>query len=162
MKLGYINETDREKQEQQTHLLKNHGCERIFQARQYNKLLKALKSGDILLVSGIKALNQTTRELIRLVLTMNEKQVYLSFLEDELTIKPNSEIPKVFSMFYHSSNENFRTFYGGRPAGPTVPMSVIKKIQKMYENGATKAELCRKIDVTAPTLDRYLKMDILE
>ena len=162
MKLGYINETDIQKKAEQTHLLKSNGCERIFQSNQYNKLFKALKKGDILLTPSIKGLNQTTRELIRMVLTFREKGVDISFLEDELTIKPNSEVTQVFGKIYHSSNENFRTFAGGRPSGPTVPMSVIKKIQKMYETGSTKAELCRKLDISAPTLDRYLKIDILE
>lgn len=162
MKLGYTNETETNKQEQQINFLKKNGCERIFRANQYNKLIKALKKGDTLLLTSIKTLNYTTRELLRMVITMSEKEVQLSFLEDEMTIQPNSDISKVFSQFYHSSNENFRTFAGGRPAGPTVPLNVIKKVQKMYEDGATKAELCRKLDVTAPTLDRYLKIDILD
>lgn len=162
MKLGYITETEPKNQEQQIHFLKKNGCERIFRANQYNKLLKALKKGDILLTTSIKALNYTTRELVRLVLTMNEKETFLCFLEDELTLAPKSEISKVLGQLFHSSNENFRTFAGGRPAGPTVPLNVIKKVQKMYEDGTTKAELCRKLDISPPTLDRYLKIDILD
>lgn len=43
MKLGYTNETETNKQEQQINFLKKNGCERIFRANQYNKLIKALK-----------------------------------------------------------------------------------------------------------------------
>jgi len=162
MKLGYTNETDLKKRQAQIQLLKENGCERVFQTSQYNKMLKLLKKDDNVLIISIKAINHTTRELIRIMITLSEKGVLTNFLEDKLTIYPNSDIVNVFSKLYHSSNENFRIFAGGRPPGPTVPLNVIKKVQKMYEEGVTKTELCKKLDISAPTLDRYLKINILE
>ena len=145
MKLGYINESDLKKKEEQIHRLKEHGCSRIFQVNQYNKMLKLLKNGDTVLVASIKSINHTTRELLRIVIALSKKEVQTVFLDDELTIQPNSDVVSIFDKFYSSSNENFRTFSGGRPPGPTVPLNVIKKVQKMYEEGATKTELCKKL-----------------
>lgn len=158
MKVGYIHPINPNEIASQTEILLQAGCESIFHSREYSVMLNSFKSGDILIVKNLRSLEKTTRHLIKLVSLLTTKNTALQSIEDDLYIN-DGQIAHILSIFLEAGT----TWAAGRPKGVIGSIKTIKKAQDLEaQNIYTKKEIAQKLNISKPTLYRYLKINIHE
>lgn len=156
MKVGYIQPTDQNEIDSQVNILKKAGCEHIFYSEEYRKMFNNFKNGDILIVKSLRSLDKTTRELIKIIGLLTDKNAALQSIEDDIFIN-GGLTARILSIFLEAGT----TWGAGRPKGLLNSIKMIKKAQELWaEDKYEKKEIAQKLGITRPTLDRYLKVNI--
>ncbi|MBP1931907.1 recombinase family protein [Ammoniphilus resinae] len=180
MKIGYARVSTHEQNlEMQIDALKQFGCEEIFTEKvsgtkddrpQLGIALKTLRSGDLFVCYKLDRIARSTKKLIEISETLEQRKVELGSLQDH--IDTSTAIGKaMFKMLaviaeLEADIIRERTLAGlasararGRKGGrPTVGSKQIEKAVKLYESKTvTLREIKDMTGISPSTLYKYLK-----
>lgn len=180
MKIGYARvSTDEQSDRAQIDALHQAGCERVYQERasgrsrqrpELERMIDALRTGDIVIVQRLDCLGRSLKDLIELLDGFKQQEVqFISLNESIDTTTAVGEL--AFHMIgsiaqFERRLISERTKAGlaaararGRKGGRKSKLSVldIKKAQAMLlDPEMTKAEVARHFGVSRPTLNKAL------
>lgn len=184
MKIGYARiSTDEQSDNAQIDALEAAGCRRIYREKysgrsksrpELERMNDALRDGDVIVVQRLDRLGRSLKDLIELLDGFKSKQVqFISLNESIDTTTAVGEL--AFHMIgsiaqFERRLISERTKAGldaararGRKGGRKAKMSAsdIKKAKAMlFDPEMTKAEVSRHFNVSRPTLNKALKLDI--
>ena len=184
MKIGYARvSTEDQSLQLQIDALRKAGCEQIFQEkvsgknadRQELKNLRAqLRNGDTVIVWKLDRLGRSLRNLMELVSEFQDKGVHFQSLQDQI----NTSTPMgKFTFHLFAALAEFerdiisertkaglaatraRGRKGGRPKGLSKKAQDKARLaESLYkERERSIAEICDHLDISKPTLYRYLR-----
>ena len=184
MKIGYARvSTEDQSLQLQIDALRKAGCEQIFQEkvsgknadRQELKNLRAqLRNGDTVIVWKLDRLGRSLRNLMELVSEFQDKGVHFQSLQDQI----NTSTPMgkcTFHLFAALAEferdiisertkaglaaTRARGRKGGRPKGLSKKAQDKARLaESLYkERERSIAEICDHLDISKPTLYRYLR-----
>lgn len=170
--------TDGQTLDAQLEALKAAGCEKVFQEkvsgaradrRQLGRLLAAISSGDVLIVSRLDRLARSTRDLLNILGTLAERGAAFRSLSDQWadTTTPHGRLMlTVLGGLAEFERELIRARTGegrqrakargqhmGRPPALT-PHQRREALEALEAGTATQAELARRFNVSQATISR--------
>lgn len=181
MKIGYARvSTDEQDTAAQLDALKSAGCDRIYEENvsgkstknrpELNRLLDAVRPGDVIVVHRLDRLGRSLKDLIELLDSFRASDVkFISLSESIDTTTPTGEL--TFHLIgaiaqFERALISERTKAGlaaararGRKGGrkPSMTASDIKKAKAMLlDPMMTKIEVAKHFGVSRPTLDKAL------
>ncbi len=148
--------------------------------KELSKLLEIVKAGDTIITAEVSRLSRSTKQLCDIIDQVKEKQIRLQILGSITIDCRNGKLDPMTEAFLQmagvfsqlelsmirarvkSGMENARAKGKqiGRPTltAESLPDSFYKGYT-LYKNGSiNKVEFSRMIDVSRPTLDKYLKV----
>lgn len=184
MNIGYARvSTNDQSLDLQVDALKEAGCELIFQESvsgkkknrpELEKLISHLRKGDSIVVWKLDRLGRSIRDLIDLINTFESKGVGFRSLKDNIdTTTPTGKL--IFHLFAALAEferdvisertkaglaaARARGRKGGRPPGLSKKAEDIARLaESLYkERKRTITEICDYLDISRPTLYRYLR-----
>ena len=179
MKIGYARvSTADQSLDRQTDQLKTEGCERIYQEKvsgakkerpELDRMLDALREGDVVVVTELSRLGRTVKGLIELLEKIRQTGADVKFLKENIdTSTPMGKMMfTIFSAVAEMERDLIRerTAEGlkaararGRKGGrPTVDEEKIDLAIRMYDSkSCTVAEITKTTGVSRATLYSYL------
>ena len=184
MNIGYARVSTKEQSlDLQLDALNSAGCEKIFAEQigatkanrpELSKLIEQLRKGDVVVVWKLDRLGRSLRDLISLVSNFQDKGVGFKSLQDNIDTTTSSG-RLIFHLFAALSEferdvisertkaglkaARARGRKGGRPAGLSKTAQDKATIaESLYKEGTkTVAEICDYLDISRPTLYRYLR-----
>lgn len=181
MIIGYARvSTQDQKPELQVDALENAGCEQIFQENYTGKLrerpellqcLRTLRKGDVLVVWKLDRLARSLKDLVEIVLDLNEREIGFKSLTEAIdtTSSGGRLVFHIFGALAEFEHDLIRerTMAGlqaararGRKGGrrPAMSDSDIRKAAAMLSDPQiTKTEVASHFGVTRTTLNASLK-----
>ncbi len=181
MKIGYARvSTDEQDTAAQLDALKSYGCERMYEENgsgksakdrpELNKLLDAIRAGDVVVVHRLDRLGRSLKDLIELLDSFRASDVkFVSLAESIDTTTPAGEL--TFHLIgaiaqFERALISERTKAGlaaararGRKGGrkPVMSKSDAKKAKAMLlDPTVTKAEVAKHFGISRPTLNKAL------
>ncbi|NGP44772.1 recombinase family protein [Bacillaceae bacterium SIJ1] len=174
MKVGYIRNLEGE--EEQYRRLLEFGCEHIWHDKQgfleeqveLEKLLERLTAGDVLVITKLYVLAESTRQLIQIAAECMKKEVMLVSLDDQIDTRKTDD----FYIFLQKLDEfkhdvlsaktkegmkgaKTRGQQGGRPRKPDEK---VKQAMAMYDSRQFNLqEITLATGISKTTLYRYLE-----
>lgn len=181
-KIGYVRcSTSDQNPDRQIQILKDYGCEKIFQDMlsgkdtnrpELKKMLEYVREGDILYVESISRLARSTRDLLQIVDQLNEKKVqFISQKENIDTSTPQGKfILTIFAALAELERENIKQrqaegiaiakskgIYKGR-IPKTIDSMEFDDLLKRYNAGEiTQKYMCKRLNVSRTTLYRLIQ-----
>ena len=147
--------------------------------RGLNKLLELVREGDILIFTELSRLGRSTVEVISILRELGEKGVIVHLIKQNMIIDKNGVDPfqKMMITMLASFDElspdvvslrvteglkgaRDRGRVGGRRKGQTVSKKLDGKeaeIKEFLKLGVPKGKIADKLEVSRPTLNRFLK-----
>ena len=184
MKIGYARVSTKEQSlNLQKDALKKVGCETIFSEHisgaksdrpQLQEMIKHLRKGDVVVVWKLDRLGRSLRDLVNLISKFQEAGVEFQSLQDNIdTTTPAGKL--AFHMFAALAEferdiissrtkagleaARARGRKGGRPKGLSKKAQdkarLAESLYKEKERSIT--EICEHLDISKPTLYRYLR-----
>ena len=181
MKIGYARvSTDKQTLDSQIDALKKEGCEKIFEdivsgskskKPELEKALEQLRSGDVLVVWRFDRLGRVTRDLLKFVQELRDREIGLVSVTQNIdTTKPDGYM--VFTIFAAiAENERNllieRTTAGlaaararGRQGGRKEKLTPkqVATLKTMYDSKQhSTTEICNTFKISRPTLYAYVR-----
>ena len=184
MKIGYARVSTKEQSlDLQEDALKKEGCQRIYSEQisgykserpKLKEMMGQLRKGDVVVVWKLDRLGRSLRDLVNLVAKLQESEIGFKSLQDNIdTTTPTGKL--TFHLFaalaeFERDIISSRTKAGlkaararGRKGGR--PKGLSKKAQdkarlaeSLYkEREHSISEICNHLDISKPTLYRYLR-----
>lgn len=182
MKIGYARVSTLDQNlNRQLDALNTYGCEKIFQEkitgtkRERPELLKLLdfaRTGDVIVVAELTRLSRSTKDLIAISETLNEKGIELISIKENIdttsaTGKAMFGMLAVMAQFERDliaertkeglAAARARGKNGGRPR--VMDSMKITMAKALYEDkNNTVTGICKQLGISRPTLYRYLNI----
>lgn len=180
MKIGYARvSTEEQSLDRQIDILKQAGCERIYEEKisgtkkertELNKILDQLRTGDVIIIADLTRLSRSVKDLFNLVEQIEEKGANIKSLKESWVDTTTAQGKLMFTIFagisqFERDLISQRTIEGlnaararGKNGGrPKVNDKDIKLAVKMYESkNYTISEIIKAIGVGKTTLYRYI------
>ncbi len=159
--------------------LKHAGCRKIFRdvasgakapRPGLDGALKALRTGDTLVVSRLDRLGRSLTQLISMITTLSERDIGFRSLEDALDTTADTGIRRTIAALFAFERELLRerTKVGldaarahGKKGGRRPKLDTPEKIQlarQLYEDEANSiASICERLNISRATLYRYVR-----
>lgn len=180
MKIGYARcSTDEQRLDRQLDALEAEGCERVYQEKitgtkadrpELKRMLDALRSGDVLVVTDLTRLSRSTRDLIDLVEAIHAKGADVKSLKESWLDTTTPQGKFVFTIFAGVSQLERdliaeRTKEGlkaararGRKGGrPKAKEDRLEQAIILYRNGQSVKRITETTGIAKATLYKYLK-----
>ena len=179
-RIGYsrVSTTDQNPDSQED-ALKNAGCDRVYIERftgtkserpVWTQVLELLREGDTLVITRLDRLGRSTKDLLSIAATLQDKGVHLQATEQSIdTTTPEGKLfftmVAAFAEFEHSMMRA-RTMDGlaaararGRNGGRKSALSPKQaaRIRERYAEGVTVSTLAEDYRVSRPTIYRALE-----
>ena len=179
MKVGYARvSTQDQNLRMQLDALKEAGCEKIFTDKQSGKdddrpgLTKALnfvRSGDTLLVFKLDRLSRSLPSLLKIVNQLKDRGTEFTSLHEKIQTDSagGSLIFHIFAALSQFERELIsertkigleaarrRGKFGGRPK--VIDEELLDQIKKMYSSGISVKTISKQLNISCPTIYRYL------
>lgn len=185
MKIGYARVSRKDQNlDRQIDALKSAGCEKIFQEKvsgakadrqELQLLLQQLRKGDTVIVSKLVRFGRSLKDLITNVNLVQEKGAdFISLTENIDTTTPSGKfmfhMMGAFGEFERDliierttdglASARARGRVGGRPKGLSPAAEQKASIASaLYKEGRLSvSEICAQIQISKPTLYKYLKV----
>ena len=183
MKIGYARvSTQDQNLDRQLDNLRSAGCERIYNEKmtgtrsdrpELRNLLKALRSGDVLVIDSFSRLSRSTKDLLDLVDRLTEMDVHLVSLKENLdtttaTGKLMLTMLSALSQFERDliaertidglKAARARGRCGGRPRSGTA-RDRAQAVAMYHANIMTNSDIAAKFGVSRATLARWVQED---
>ncbi|MBC2581393.1 recombinase family protein [Clostridium sp. DJ247] len=181
MLIGYARvSTEEQNLHRQIDQLKELGCERIYTEKitgtksdrpELNKMLDQLRNGDTIIVCELTRLSRSTKDLFKLVETIEDKGANIKSLKENWIDTTTPQGKLLFTIFagisqFERDLISQRTREGlssararGRKGGrPSKSSKDIEKALKLYNSKEYSiTEITEMTGVSKPTLYRYLR-----
>lgn len=183
MKIGYASvRPELEELESQLNELTNFGCEKIFHEKisfkekfrpQFEKLIDHLRKGDIVVVCSLYRLDLPIKDLLKTVISFQEKEVDFVSLQDKIDTRTETgfvifEFYKIFSKqedalekersLIRSEAARSRGRLGGRPKGLSKEAKTKADSAKILKEKGDKTieEIAKELGISRATCYRYI------
>lgn len=183
MKIGYARvSTDKQNLDLQRDALRADGCEQVYEdvvsgakskRTHLTHLMKALRSGDTVVVWRLDRLGRSLSDLINLIKEIESRGAAIKSLKEN--IDTSTSAGKLIFHVFASLAEFERNIIqertsaglraarargrvGGRP--PAMSAEDVLVAQSLYDSRSMSIlEICKKLKISAPTLYKYIKTD---
>lgn len=148
--------------------------------KEWNKLIEMVREGDIIITTEVSRLSRSTKQLCSIIEKVKEKRICLQILGSITIDCRNGKLDPMTEAFLQMSgvfsqlelsmirdrvksgmkNARAKGKKLGRPSlkKDDLPDAFYKKYPLYKKGEINKVEFCRLINITRPTLDKYLKI----
>ena len=151
--------------------------------RGLNKLLALIKEGDTLIFTELSRLGRSTVEVLSILNELSEKGAIVHLIKEKLVIDKNGDpFQQMLISVIASFNQLERSILslrvkeglkgakergniGGRRKGQKVSKKLDGKeeeIKQLLELGVGKGKIAEKLEVSRPTLNRFIEEKVLQ